>query len=242
MDQSLDETHLAQLHGAARVENVCTAKDWPSKDAYEEYRDACKELRELVDQHQPHPFDDNAALETARLGLELLKLTAQVAAAYDERKRTQGKLDFDDLLANAYALLANPENADLRDRLADDLRLLLVDEFQDTDQLQVNLVTSVCGQHFDTGRLFFVGDFKQSIYRFRGAAAESVQRSAQSSEETGPPTAHAQLPQPARDPALRQCALLRHTFRRTQRVRKTAPPSPTNDQTTRCRIPVDHHT
>ncbi|HEX5472572.1 MAG TPA: UvrD-helicase domain-containing protein, partial [Lacipirellulaceae bacterium] len=169
LDDSLNESSLEQLHDAARVQTVCTVKDWPSKDAYEEYRDACKELRHLIEKHQPHPFDDNAALETARLGLELLKLTCKVAEAYDERKRAQGKLDFDDLLAGACALLANPDNTDLRDRLADDLRLLLVDEFQDTDQLQVDLVTSLCGKHFDAGRLFFVGDFKQSIYRFRGA-------------------------------------------------------------------------
>ncbi|HEX2476824.1 MAG TPA: 3'-5' exonuclease, partial [Lacipirellulaceae bacterium] len=57
-----------------------------------------------------------------------------------------------------------------RERFARDLHLLLVDEFQDTDQLQVDLVRALCGSGFDAGRLFFVGDFKQSIYRFRGAA------------------------------------------------------------------------
>ncbi len=108
--------------------------------------------------------------EMARLGLELLKLTAKVVAAYDDRKRAQGKLDFDDLLAKAYTLITNPNHVDLHDRLADDLRLLLVDEFQDTDKLQADLVTKLCGPGFDAGRLFFVGDFKQSIYRFRGAA------------------------------------------------------------------------
>ena len=76
------------------------------------------------------------------------------------------------MLANAYALITNPEHVDLHDRLADDLRLLLVDEFQDTDKLQADLVTRLCGPGFDTGRLFFVGDFKQSIYRFRGAAPD----------------------------------------------------------------------
>ncbi|HVT30988.1 MAG TPA: UvrD-helicase domain-containing protein, partial [Lacipirellulaceae bacterium] len=169
LDDALNESHLNQIHDAARVANVCTTKDWPSKENYAEYRDACAKLRGLIEKHQLHPFDENAALETARLGLALLTLTAKVAEAYDDRKRTQGKLDFDDLLAKADALLTSPENIELRDRLADDLCLLLVDEFQDTDQLQANLVTSVCGKHFDTGRLFFVGDFKQSIYRFRGA-------------------------------------------------------------------------
>ncbi len=168
-DDSIKEIHLQQIRESAKVQRICGAKDWPTADSYNEYRDACKELRDLVDKFNPRPFDDNAALETARLGLALLKLTAKVADKYEARKRAQGKLDFDDLLAKAYALIAGTENIELSKHLADDLRLLLVDEFQDTDQLQVDLITALCGAGFDAGRLFFVGDFKQSIYRFRGA-------------------------------------------------------------------------
>ncbi len=167
-DGAIKDSHLLQIRDLAKVQTICSAKDWPDGQ-YDEYRDACKELRNAIDKHLPQPFNDESARETARLGLELLKLTAKVVAAYDERKRTQGKLDFDDLLAKAYTLLSSPKNADLRGRLSDDLRLLLVDEFQDTDQLQVDIVKSLCGVGFDAGRLFFVGDFKQSIYRFRGA-------------------------------------------------------------------------
>jgi ATP-dependent helicase/nuclease subunit A len=168
-DTSLKDTHLQQIRDLAKVQGVCNAKDWPDGE-YDGYRDACKALRDLIDKHQPKLFIDSAALETARLGLELLKLTTKVVEAYDDRKRSQGKLDFDDLLAKAYVLITNPEHVELHDRLADDLRLLLVDEFQDTDKLQADLVTKLCGPGFDAGRLFFVGDFKQSIYRFRGAA------------------------------------------------------------------------
>jgi ATP-dependent helicase/nuclease subunit A len=46
---------------------------------------------------------------------------------------------------------------------------LLVDEFQDTDPLQVELVRALCDGRAADGKLFFVGDYKQSIYRFRGA-------------------------------------------------------------------------
>ena len=48
-------------------------------------------------------------------------------------------------------------------------RLLLVDECQDTDPVQVELVQALCGDQLQHGKLFFVGDYKQSIYRFRGA-------------------------------------------------------------------------
>jgi ATP-dependent helicase/nuclease subunit A len=167
-DATLTDSDLEQIREAAKVSGVCTAKDWPDGE-YGGYRDACKELRDLIDKHLPQPFNADAARETARLGLELLKLTAKIVAVYDDRKRAQGKLDFDDLLAKAHALLNSPENADLRQNLSEDLQLLLVDEFQDTDELQVDLVRNLCGAGFDAGRLFFVGDFKQSIYRFRGA-------------------------------------------------------------------------
>jgi ATP-dependent helicase/nuclease subunit A len=166
----LNEQELGAIRELARVQTICTPKDWPTANAFNEYRDACKVLRDMVDAHKPAPFVEAVAQEAAQLGLSLLRLTAKVMIAYTQRKAALGQLDFDDLLSKAFALVTHPQNAALRSRLADDLRLLLVDEFQDTDQLQVDLVKAICGPGFDTGRLFFVGDFKQSIYRFRGAA------------------------------------------------------------------------
>jgi ATP-dependent helicase/nuclease subunit A len=148
---------------------ICTAKDWRNKDTYSQYSKSCELLRTTIKETQPPNWNNADALETARLGLALLKLTAKVANKYEDRKRAQGKLDFDDLLSRAHRLITDPKNTELKQELGDDLRLLLVDEFQDTDQLQVDLVRALCGPGFETGRLFFVGDFKQSIYRFRGA-------------------------------------------------------------------------
>lgn len=167
-DPTLCDADLDLVRESAIVKGVCSAKDWPAGE-YETYLNACKALRDAIDKFRPHPFDDAAAEEAARRGIELLRLTAVVADAYENQKSTQGKLDFDDLLAKTYALLTKPENADITERLAGDLQLLLVDEFQDTDQLQVDLVVCLCGNVLDSGRLFLVGDFKQSIYRFRGA-------------------------------------------------------------------------
>src|SRR3954469_20457625 len=85
-DRSLKESHLKQIREFAKVQGVCSKKDWPAGQ-YDGYRDACKALRDLIDKHLPQPFDDRAARETARLGLELLNLTAKVVEAYDDRKR-----------------------------------------------------------------------------------------------------------------------------------------------------------
>ncbi len=66
-------------------------------------------------------------------------------------------------------MLENPAHRELQKRLSSHMRLLLVDECQDTDPVQVDLIKALCGEQVNDGKLYFVGDFKQSIYRFRGA-------------------------------------------------------------------------
>ena len=65
------------------------------------------------------------------------------------------------------------------------MRLLLVDECQDTDPVQVGLIKALCGERFKEGKLFFVGDYKQSIYRFRGADPGMFRNLQQETPTTG---------------------------------------------------------
>ena len=160
---------LEALAENARVQSICKKDDWPSSDDFEAYKKACTKIRDVVAKGSLPPFNPDAALIAATLGLKLLHLAADVADAYQSRKLQLSVLDFDDQLSLAHSLLTDPEQAAVRNALSADLRLLLVDEFQDTDPLQVELIKNICGAGFDEGRLFFVGDFKQSIYRFRGA-------------------------------------------------------------------------
>ena len=60
--------------------------------------------------------------------------------------------------------------------LADSIELLLVDEFQDTDPVQSAILEHLAGTGYLGGRMFIVGDFKQSIYRFRGAEPKIFQQ------------------------------------------------------------------
>jgi ATP-dependent helicase/nuclease subunit A len=89
---------------------------------------------------------------------------------YEDRKRTAGALDFLDLLIKARDLLRDaPE---VRARFQERFRVILVDEFQDTDPLQAELLlllASDASGRVRPGSLFIVGDPKQSIYRFRRA-------------------------------------------------------------------------
>ena len=114
-------------------------------------------------------FDPEAARPIAQSALRLLAVADDVAAAYEAEKRAAAAMDFTDLLIRARDLLTGPHGDSLRQRLAAQTRLLLVDEFQDTDPLQVDLVKALCDGRFTAGKLFLVGDKKQSIYRFRGA-------------------------------------------------------------------------
>ena len=92
-------------------------------------------------------------------------------------KRDAALLDFDDLLYIARKLLRDHE--EVRRALSQRFRHVMVDEFQDTDPLQIEILWLICGDDCEegdalarplrSGSLFMVGDPKQAIYRFRGA-------------------------------------------------------------------------
>jgi ATP-dependent exoDNAse (exonuclease V) beta subunit len=94
---------------------------------------------------------------------------------FEEEKRREGVLDFGDLLVRARDLLRS--DPAVRAEAASSWGALLVDEFQDTDPVQVEIVEllGALGERHDPARLslFLVGDPKQSIYRFRRADIES---------------------------------------------------------------------
>ncbi len=89
-------------------------------------------------------------------------------------------LDFDDLEAAALRLLQR--NVDVRAHWQEQIEALLVDEFQDTNGRQRDLLTILNG---DAGKLFIVGDGKQSIYRFRGADVTVFRREREAIAENG---------------------------------------------------------
>ena len=162
-------SELATIRQAAMVQGA-GKKHWVDDEAYERFKDAAKTLREAVDGVlERMSFDAAAARPAAEAALQAIGLAAEVAEQYERRKRELAVLDFNDLLIHARRLLVGAEQGGLRKRLAAQIRLLLVDEFQDTDPLQVELVKALCDNEHLRGKLFLVGDYKQSIYRFRGA-------------------------------------------------------------------------
>ena len=92
-------------------------------------------------------------------------------AAYQERCERAGLVDFAELLLRAHELLR--DNPALLAHYRHRFRELLVDEFQDTNAIQYGFVRLLAG---DEGHVFVVGDDDQSIYGWRGAKVENVQK------------------------------------------------------------------
>ncbi len=91
----------------------------------------------------------------------LIQHTVQL---YETRLRNERFLDFDDLEKNSLDILADQR---VQQKWQSAIKAILVDEFQDTNQRQRKLIELICGS--ENGKLFIVGDARQSIYRFRGA-------------------------------------------------------------------------
>ncbi len=94
---------------------------------------------------------------------------ADVLAVYDTRKRELGVMDFVD---QERRLLEALEMPSVREVLADELQLLMVDEFQDTSPIQLALFVKLAALARET---IWVGDLKQAIYGFRGSDVSLMQ-------------------------------------------------------------------
>jgi ATP-dependent exoDNAse (exonuclease V) beta subunit len=110
-------------------------------------------------------------------GEALLALARKVDARYAAFKRERGVLDNDDLLRLTHqAFLERPEIAA---RYQHKFKLVMIDEFQDTNQQQVEMINLIAGD----APVCTVGDAQQSIYKFRGADV-NVFRSTQAQVDT----------------------------------------------------------
>lgn len=112
---------------------------------------------------------------------QLMDLAADVQAEYEALKAEKSLLDNDDLLTRAYDALK--DNPLVRAEFAGKFKMVMVDEFQDTAQQQVELVRLLCG--VDGRELCTVGDAQQSIYRFRGADVSVFRRKKKEVERSG---------------------------------------------------------
>ena len=110
---------------------------------------------------------------------QLLELTRRVDRRYAELKHERSYLDNDDLIE--LALRAVQTNAQVARDYAGRFKLVMIDEFQDTDEKQLQLISLLSGE--GARHLTTVGDAQQSIYRFRGGDVEVFRARGRSLDE-----------------------------------------------------------
>jgi DNA helicase-2/ATP-dependent DNA helicase PcrA len=98
-----------------------------------------------------------------------LEALQQLFVAFDRYKRNHQLLTYDDLLVRCRDALES--SSTLRDKLSDQYRYLMVDEYQDTNKLQAQIVRLIASAHDNVA---VVGDECQSIYSFRGASFRNM--------------------------------------------------------------------
>lgn len=177
-DVDADEAHdmLTQLSSKQVLRLVGgSQKNWGDKHTVAESKRHLTIIREasgnyLSEMVAPLNALDELSAELTLIWQQLILLAADI---YTRRKEEENGLDFDDLEYLTAQLLTDHPNVADRYANADDgeFKHMMVDEFQDTNAVQKQIVYALAGMHAprNAGRLFVVGDPKQSIYAFRGA-------------------------------------------------------------------------
>ena len=96
----------------------------------------------------------------------------EVYALYEKKLKTANALDFDDLIVKTLELLE--ENEDVLELYRDRFKYILVDEYQDTNNVQYNLIKLLGKKKNGDNNVFVVGDEDQSIYGWRGADISNI--------------------------------------------------------------------
>jgi ATP-dependent helicase/nuclease subunit A len=162
---------------AVKNRNVGSEKVWG--DALPRLKNLVRQIKDVEGQFHAEEAALQLHSQLAAQGLSALRL---VRDTYEALKHSQRALDFDDLERLTLAVLAD-ESVRQRYR-SGQIMHLMVDEFQDTNFSQFEIVRALVDLQ-EQGRLFIVGDEKQSIYRFRGAQVEVFEKAAQAVRAAG---------------------------------------------------------
>ena len=156
----LDQDDARSLMSACIKEKGLKAKEFPKREVLLHVHSLAQnqmiDLEDAVTEHfDGHDVD--------------MHLVLQVLRRYRDRKRELQSMDFDDLLV--YCVMLLRENPDVQEQYMTQFEHVLVDEYQDTNEIQSQMVDLLVGP---TGNLFVVGDDFQSIYAWRGADTKHI--------------------------------------------------------------------
>jgi ATP-dependent helicase/nuclease subunit A len=172
-------------------ERPCIAKKDFTGGRRKEYEEAYFGAQDLLERFMAL----HAGMRAGRRSISLLRLFQLAEKRYRDAKLREGLLDFDDLEIYAYRLLQGRESADILYWLDRKVLHFLVDEFQDTSDIQWAILNKLTEELFSGAgtdkpmrpTLFVVGDEKQSIYRFREANYRLIETVREKMERNLPP-------------------------------------------------------
>lgn len=129
-----------------------------------------------------------AAAETGSIGAARRELAVALLAGVEERKRREQVLDYDDLQNRLLAALRHPVSGGrARELLRSRFQVVMVDEFQDTDEVQWAILRTAFHEHTT---LVLIGDPKQAIYAFRGGDVQTYLQATTAAHRLGLDTNH----------------------------------------------------
>lgn len=169
--QPLEQFAYYVAHGI-EIKSGGNQKNWEPPQILKEIKQQLKNLKILSETTRAH-HNHNLVCDT-------ISWLSAFFTTVEQKKQTQALVDFDDLLYRVKHLLQT--HNEIRRQCQENFRYILVDEFQDTNDLQVEILFQLASADEELrdwqqaqlipGKLFMVGDPKQSIYRFRGADIE----------------------------------------------------------------------
>ena len=122
------------------------------------------DIQQYIEKQEKKTLDEEALED-----LNCLKDILKIFRAYEDYKLENNMLDFGDMLCTVHNLLKNKPL--ILKRYQEKFQYVIVDEFQDTNYIQLQIVHLIASQH---GHITVVGDDDQSIYRFRGAYLTNI--------------------------------------------------------------------
>ena len=178
-ENSGDYTALRSLLAGFKPDRLSSARPSPSEDPslrnrFRANREQITKLRkQLMEEYFPYTLKTALEFEikSAPPLLMLLSLTKQFHEAFSSAKRDRGIVDFADLEQLALRILTQEDGSpsDAARELQDRFEHVMIDEYQDSNDLQEALLTAVSRISRGEMNYFNVGDIKQSIYSFRQA-------------------------------------------------------------------------
>lgn len=167
-NQTLDELIRGRMvNGANRSRQLSYQEEF--KGYFDKIKDFINQVIKVQDQIKVDHVDLNflhskATADQHERVRDFYKLAIPLLQCYEDYCTNKSYLDFNDLVIKSISLLKNQK--DIASKLRNDLDFILVDEFQDVNNLQVELIRNLLRPET---QLFCVGDDWQSIYGFRGS-------------------------------------------------------------------------